>query len=504
MSLRVRAKTCGDLAAVDAGVTLRKLARGERGAVFVVNDAYVIKMGCAVRRSVTRYMGLESQEIAATNLMWFALAHTGVSPHVVQPFGCVDVHFITSSSSSSSSSLPLIAEPTAPPPPPPPPPKTTLAMEWLRGVPDAPGARNLRGLLRAHLRGTLPCDDAAFGSHFRAALFQTLYTLAAASSVFRGRLRLNDCHDRNVGVTEWRTTAGYEVLFPVVDAAAAAAGAGAGNNGKNNSVSYVARHFVVPCAVRAVLLDFGYATLRDEQTCGHDARFTVQALDTGMCGNTPSPVYDSCVLLYSLLQLCTKSRYAAHARAQELRAFFKRVCNNFHMCRAYKSAMAGRLALSTQRAMVAEPGMRAAMGVLTPLEMLRDEYFAPFRAADLCGAADVFGLRFARPVINLAVVGACSAKTAERIRAAMDAYTSPALALQPPARAGTNAGDVLTSWLGQHSRWAWCRTCGDTACSVRVAEIDDDEDNDINIDDGDERKRRQKKPRRSVNSDVAL
>jgi hypothetical protein len=86
----------------------------------------------------------------------------------------------------------------------------------------------------------------------------------------------------------------------------------------------------------------------------------------------------------------------------------------------------------------------------------------------------------------------------------MDAYTSPALALQPPARAGTNAGDVLTSWLGQHSRWAWCRTCGDTACSVRVAEIDDDEDNDINIDDGDERKRRQKKPRRSVNSDVAL
>jgi hypothetical protein len=461
---------------VDAGVTLRKLARGERGAVFVVNDAYVIKMGCAVRRSVPRYMGLESQEIAATNLMWFALAHTGVSPHVVQPYGCVDVHFITSSSSSSSLSLPLIAEP------PPPPPKTTLAMEWLRGVPDAPGARNLRGLLRAHLRGTLPCDDAAFGSHFRAALFQTLYTLAAVSSVFRGRLRLNDCHDRNVGVTEWRTTAGYEVLFPVVDAVAGAAG-------KNNSISYVARHFVVPCAVRAVLLDFGYATLRDDQACGHDARFTVQALDAGMCGNTPSPVYDSCVLLYSLLQLCTKSRYAAHARAQELRAFFKRVCNNFHACRAYKSAMAGRLALSTQRAMVAEPGMRAAMGVLTPLEMLRDEYFAPFRAADLCGAAEVFGLRFARPVINLAVVGACSAKSCDRIRAAMDAYTSPALALQPPARAGTNAGDVLTSWLGKHSRWAWCRTCGDIACSVRVARDGDDPCD-----------RRQKKPRRSVNT----
>lgn len=443
MALRVHQTQGRKLIALDEGYTLRKLAEGRRGVVLVVNEAYVLKLACSPRNV---YNNIDAQEACAAKLLWFTLAHTGVSPHVVRPLGSVSVAIDRAT-------------------------QTALAFEWLRGVRGAPRVKHLRGLLRAHLRATLADDDATFHSHFRAALFQTLYTLAAAGTIFRGKLRLNDCHDKNVGVTEWKAAAGYEVLFPLSrPKPKTRAPCHQPSGDAETELCYVARHFVVPCAVRATLLDFGYVSLCGDTTCGHDARFSVPALAAGMCGDTPSAVYDSCTLLYSLRQLCNKPKYSSHARAVEFSRFYTRVCNDFHAQPAYRSAMPGRLALSTQRAMATTPTMRVAMGVQTPLEMLRDEYFAPFRAADLCAATEVFGLRFATPLTNLETLGACSAKAHARASAALAAFADPALALVPPARAGTRAGEALERWLGPHSKWTWCAACNNTACSVLDAE----------------------------------
>lgn len=426
------------LACTDASVRVEKVAAGRRGVVYAVNDDYAVKFNCDEHAAVLTDMC--AKEVQMGMLLWHALVSTQLCNTVVQPLG-------TQAVPSGDGRRSVAA----------------LAMELLRGVavpatPTAPACvvTNLRALLLAHLHGALPAS--AFDSHFRAALFQTLYTLALVNTVFSNKLRLNDCHSGNVGVTAWHAAAGYEVLFPVdADADADADGAAAAA-----AAALEPRHFVVPCSVRAALLDFGYAAL-----CGDcdakDARFCKRALKTGMSSSARSRVYDGFTLMFSLYVECRNERVKAHARAVEFCDLYHRVCGDVHRHRLFRDArLCARLPMELQRAYETSPAFRAELRLQTPLDMLRDEYFAAFRAADTAPATVVFGLRrragdAALP--DLEALGACSRRSAAAIAATLRRFRQATLpVLAAPTDLTSAAGARLVQWLGAPVHWLWC-TC---------------------------------------------
>lgn len=380
---------------------------------------------------------LDATEMDLTALLWFALARTGTCLHVVRFYSAPVVTL----------DMPKRVV-------------TGLAMEAL----DAFHAKTLAELWRATLLrcgGGIDKDvddkdkDKDDDMAFRAVLFQTIYALVSTMMLLNNSLRFNDLHAANVGVTLWRSdgasfACGYEVLLPLADG------------------SFSARHFVIRTALRAVLLDFGKAALTGPALSARaDIRFAAVEGATGMSAEQPSKYYDVALLLYSLFAMSSAADVRTSAAARDFAAFYTRVTGGtWHrsdsgMCCSLLAA-AGRLNMPTQVALT-----RQRQGFLTPLEMLRDPYFAQFRAADVSAAQIIQSVR--GDVANCGVsCGALPRATrAYHTDRAEKQLTEWYLRFQGAATQPCKPYDAaLSAWLGDCPHWLWCARCKRPICAT--------------------------------------
>lgn len=290
-------------------------------------------------------------ECDATRLFWELLAATGVSAHVIRPFGKLECMPVSASDSYVLG----------------------LVIEALDGIETTDGGRvhDLRTFVHAGVAGRIRDFDA----QFRAAMFQTLFTLQALAVLTANGIRHNDLHSKNVGVTTW----GPDDSARVVE--------------YNVCMDGVVWRYRVASPMRAVLLDHGWtAVLPRVGGPDHDSRFfDVQpttrsrkgqqpvfgAFETksGMSSVLPCELYDHALVMSCVLTEIVNHKAPLSPCLQEFKAMYDELYSGLRENKLLRTSgnFAARLTLESQKS-----GTAAALGPKLNT-VLRHAFFAPLR-----------------------------------------------------------------------------------------------------------------------------